>query len=47
MITARQKSRGVIAILKELLRDVVHASDDNRTSFKERSVISPTITEAP
>jgi hypothetical protein len=47
MIAARQKSNGVIARLKELLRYVFHASDDNIISFKERSIISPTITEVP
>jgi hypothetical protein len=47
MIAARQKSRGVSARLKELLRDVFHASDENRTSFRERRIISPTITEVP
>jgi hypothetical protein len=47
MIAARQKSRGVIARLKELLRSVSHASDDNIISFKERSIISPKITEVP
>jgi hypothetical protein len=41
MIAARQKSRGVIARLKELLRYVSHASDDNITSFKKRNINKP------
>jgi len=47
MITTRQKSRGAIARLKEPLRDLFHVSDDNITSFKERSITSPTITKVP
>ncbi len=38
---------GRIARLKELLRVLLHFSDAERTSFKERRAISPTTTAAP
>ncbi|HII00196.1 TPA: hypothetical protein HA351_00610 [Methanosarcinaceae archaeon] len=46
-IAAKQKSSGRIARLKELSRDLFHLSDAERTSFKERNAMSPTVTAAP
>lgn len=47
-ITAKKaKHKGRIARLNELLSDLFHFSDAERTSFKERRTISPTTTAAP
>ncbi|WP_255334660.1 hypothetical protein [Methanosarcina sp. KYL-1] len=46
-IAAKQTSKGRIARLKELFRDLFHFSDADRTSFKERRAMSPTTTAAP
>jgi len=46
-IAAKQKSSGSIARLKELSRELFHLSDAERTSFKERNAMSPTVTAAP
>lgn len=47
-ITAKKaKHRGRIARLKELLRELFHFSDSEKTSFKERRTISPKTTANP
>jgi len=46
-IAAKQNSSGRIARLKELSRDLFHLSDAERTSFKERNAMSPTVIAAP
>jgi len=40
-------NRGTVARLKALLRYLFHDSDDEITSFSERSTISPTTTKTP
>jgi hypothetical protein len=46
-IAPKLKSKGIIAILNELLKYLFHFSDDERTSFRERRAISPITTAAP
>ena len=46
-VATKQKRSGRIARLRELLRDLFHLSDAERTSFKERNAMSPTVTAAP
>jgi hypothetical protein len=46
-IPAKQRSKGRIARLNELLRELFHFLDAERTSFRERMPISPMMTEAP
>jgi len=41
MIDTKQKNKGKITILKELLRYLFHCSDAEIISFKERSIINP------
>jgi hypothetical protein len=47
MVDTKQRSKGMIIILKKLLRFVFQCSDARRTIFKEMSIISPTETVAP
>jgi hypothetical protein len=46
-IPIKLKSKGIIARLKELLRDLFQYLDAERTSFRERRAINPTTTAAP
>jgi hypothetical protein len=46
-IPAKTRSKGRIARFSELLRELFHFSDVERTSFRERREISPITTEAP
>ncbi|AKB76286.1 hypothetical protein MSLAZ_3025 [Methanosarcina lacustris Z-7289] len=41
------KSKGIIATLKELLRDLFQYEDAERISFRERRARSPTTIEVP
>lgn len=45
-ISAKQTSKGIIAILNELLRDLFQYLEAERTSLKQRSAISPMTTAA-
>jgi hypothetical protein len=46
-IPAKQRSKGRIARLNELLRKLLHFSDAEKISFRERRPISPITTEIP
>jgi hypothetical protein len=46
-VPAKQKSKGRIARLNELLRELFHFSDAENTSLRERRPISQMTTEAP
>lgn len=46
-IAIKLKNKGIIAILKELLRYLFHVSDAEKTSFRERRAISPITIAAP
>ena len=46
-IAAKHNNKGKIAMLNELLRDLFHFLDAERTSFKERSAINPITTAVP
>jgi hypothetical protein len=46
-IPAKQRSKGRIARLNELLRELLHFSDAEKISFRERRPISPITTETP
>jgi hypothetical protein len=46
-IPVKTRSKGKIARLKELLRELFHFSDAEKTSLRERRDISPITTEAP
>jgi hypothetical protein len=47
IIATKLRDRGTIARLKELLRHMFHLSEDERTSFRERSIISAVTTKNP